>query len=123
MLKGNLLKAAFQAADAPRVVAFFKGYKAEQQATGQVPAPAGQQQPPAPIVPAVALETLVAPGRAKPASGDSALSAADKPIYTRADIQRFYGLVRQGYYAGREQDKARDEASIFLAQREGRVRG
>jgi hypothetical protein len=122
MVRGKLLQSAFQAAAAPRVIAFFKGYQAEQKATGQIPDPQAAAATPAPASPAVSLDTLVAPGRAKPAPGDSAAVAADKPIYTIADIKRFYQLVRTGYYNGREQDKARDEASIFLAQKEGRVR-
>lgn len=122
-IRGKLLNAAFNAADAPTVVAFFKGFLAEEQATGQIPAP--QPQPPVPPVPrqaAVALDTLTAPGRPKPAGGDAPVAAADKPVFTRGQIKGFYNLVRQGHYNGREQDKANDEALIFAAQREGRVR-
>jgi hypothetical protein len=43
-VKGELLKRAFQAGDTARVVAFFKGFLAEGQATGQLP-PDPQQQP------------------------------------------------------------------------------
>lgn len=127
VLRGKLLKDAFTAAHAPRVVAFFKGYQAEQQATGQLPVPVQDQQQaqPAPRQAAVALDSLVAPGRAKPAPGEtfSPNGSADKPIFTRADISNFYRLVRSGHYNGREADKSRDEAMIFSAQREGRVKG
>ena len=125
-VRGKLLNAAFQAADAPRVVAFFKGFLAEEVATGQLPDPNAQQQQAQPGAPvreaAVPLETLTSPGRAKPAPGNSAAGAADKPIYTREQIKWFYSQEGRRYYAGREQERKSDEQSIFVAQREGRVR-
>lgn len=123
-VRGKLLQAAFQAADAPRVIAFFKGFLAEKQATGQLPNPSAPPQPPqAPApAPALSLEMLVAPGRAHPAGGDTALPV-EKPIYSRQQIAAFYTAVRQGVYAGRDQEKQQLEQAIFLAQREGRVRG
>jgi hypothetical protein len=121
-IRQSMLNAAYEAADAPKVVAFFRDFLREGIATGQM-APAAQvEQPLAPRVPAVPLESLAAPGRARPASGESPASPADKPIYTRAQIATFYNQVRAGYYAGRETDKARLEQSIFTAQAEGRVR-
>jgi hypothetical protein len=121
-IRQSMLNAAYEAADAPKVVAFFKDFLREGIATGQM-APAPQiEQPLAPRTPAVSLEVLAAPGRARPASGESPASPADKPIYTRAQIKTFYDQVRAGYYAGRETDKARLEQSIFSAQAEGRVR-
>lgn len=124
-VRGKLLNAAFQAANAPRVVAFFKGFLSEEQATGQLPVPGATQQPQvaAPRLAAVSLESLAAPGRPKPAGGDSPAGAADKPVFTRAQIQAFYRTVQQGAYIGRDADKLRDEQAIFAAQREGRVRG
>jgi hypothetical protein len=123
VVRGKLLMDAFQAANAPRVVAFFRGFLAEEVATGQQPDPSGQQQQePAPArQPAIPLETLAAPGRAKPATGNTP-APADKPIYTRAQVAGFYDDVRKGVYAGRDEDKKRDEALIFAAQREGRIR-
>lgn len=122
-VRSSLLNAAFQAADAPRVIAFFQGFLNEEQATGQLP-PEPQPQPALtpPRTAAVSLDMLTAPGRAKPASGDSAVPV-DKPIFTRAQIQKFYVDVRKGAYAGRDAQKQTDEAAIFAAQREGRVRG
>ena len=123
-LRGKLLNAAFQAADAPRVIAFFKGFLNEEQATGQLPvldAPAAAI--PAPREAAVSLDSLAAPGRPKPAGGDRPAGAADKPVFTRVQIASFYTAVRQGAYNGRQADKDKDEAAIFAAQREGRVRG
>lgn len=122
-VRNKLLNAAVQAADAPRVIAFFNGFLREEQATGQSPQPTpAPAAAPAPRDPALDLAGLAAPGRAKPASGDSHVPA-QKPIYNRTQIAEFYRDVRQGRYAGREADKAKEEAAIFLAQREGRVRG
>jgi hypothetical protein len=70
----------------------------------------------------VDLSTLAAPGRAKPASGNGIAVAADKPVFTRAQISGFYSNAGRNAYAGREADRKRDEAEIFAAQREGRVR-
>ena len=123
-LRRVMLNNAFQAAQAPRVVAFFKGFLSEEAATGHVDAPnAGQPRvpTPAPRQAAIELTTLAAPGRPSPAGGQPP-SAADKPIYTRAQIADFYRQVREHRYAGREQEKSRIEADIFAAQREGRVR-
>lgn len=121
-VRGQMLNAAFTAADAPRVVAFFKGFLTEEQATGQLPDPS--LQPPVPLAPrqaAVSLESLTAPGRAHPAGGDQPLPV-DKPIFTRAQITAFYRQVREGYFNGREADKQATEKAIFAAQNEGRIR-
>ena len=124
-VRGQMLKAAVDGAEAPKVIALFKDFLAEAQATGQqVPAPQIEQQPQpaAPRTPAVALDTLTAPGRAKPASGDSQMPA-DKPIYSRAQISKFYDDKRRGLYAGRQADADAFEADLTAAQREGRIRG
>lgn len=123
-LRQKLLDDAFRAADAPRVAQFFNGFLTEERATGQIADPAPHSEPPvppAPREPAVPLATLAAPGRARPASGEQPQSA-DKPIFTRAQIAAFYADVRRGVYQGRETEKQANEASIFAAQREGRVR-
>jgi hypothetical protein len=119
-VRGKLLNRAFQGAQAPRVIQFFKGFIADEVATGNTSVP--QAEPATPRVAAVPLATLAAPGRAKPATGNTSVPA-DKPIFTRAQISGFYDLVRKGAYAGRDADKANDEALIFAAQRDGRVRG
>jgi hypothetical protein len=48
---------------------------------------------------------------------------ADKPIYSRADIAKFYDDKRRGLYAGRNADADNFEADLTAAQREGRIRG
>jgi hypothetical protein len=126
-VRGQLLNNAVKAADAPRVVAFFKAFLADEAATGSTEfAPTVSPQPPAPApaprTPAVALEALAAPGRAKPAAADTG-KPADKPVFTRAQIARFYDDCRKQVFAGREQERAALEAAIFSAQNEGRVRG
>jgi hypothetical protein len=121
-VRHKMLREAFQAANAPRVLAFFKGFLAEEAATGNVSVPQQQPQPQAaPRQAAVDIGTLTAPGRARPATGDTQVPV-DKPIYTRSQIAGFYTQVRQGAFAGRDAEKARIEADIFAAQREGRVR-
>lgn len=123
-LRGNMLKAAVDGADAPKAIALFKDFIAEANATGlQAPAPQLEQQEPqpAPRAAAVNLETLAAPGRARPAPGDTQVPS-EKPIYTRAQISKFYDDSRKGLYAGREADYRAMEADMQVAQREGRIR-
>jgi len=122
-VRQRLLDAAVKAADAPRVVAFFQGFlreAAQGQPSQPQPAPLPAEPPPAQRQPPLSLETLAAPGRARPAPGEP--PAADKPIYTRAQISKFYADVRRGAYVGRETEKNAIERDIFAAQTEGRVR-
>ncbi len=117
-MRHQMLSQAFEAADAPRVIAFFKGFLTDEATTApQEPTP---QPAPQARQPAMQLDSLAAPGRARTAP---TTLAADKPAFTVADIRKFYEDVRKGYYAGRESDKTSIEHQIFAAQREGRVRG
>lgn len=123
-IRGKVLNDAVAGADAPKVIALFREFLAEAHATGmQAPAPQLEQQdpPPAPRTAAVDLESLAAPGRARPASGDTQVPS-EKPIYTRAQISKFYDDVRKGLYAGRDADYRAMEADLQAAQREGRIR-
>lgn len=123
-VRGEMLKAAVDGADAPKVIALFKDFLSEAAATGQMaPAPQTEQQGqvPAPRTPAVALETLAAPGKARPASGDTQVPS-DKPIYSRAQISKFYDDSRKGVYAGRQAEYDAIQSDLTLAQREGRIR-
>lgn len=117
----DLLNKAFTRHDADRVIKFFKGYT---EATGT---PTAQQQVPG--APPLAtngdgsgqrttLLDLAAPGRAR--SAPDPLSP-EKPMYTSADITKFYADARKGKYNGREADFKAIEADIFVAQREGRI--
>jgi len=111
------LKAAYAANDAPRVLAFFNGFLAEE-AASTPPAPA--PDPAAPVAPKVPLETFAAPGRAKSAA--TPLVPPEKPTISRADVTKFYEDLRRGVYRGRDEEKARIEAMIFEANRDGRIR-
>jgi hypothetical protein len=127
-VRREMLNAAYQAANAPTVVQLFKDFLTEVRATGGTPpASQRQQQPPssqteAPRQPAMQLETLAAPGRARPAPGDSSVPA-EKPIYTRALISKNYSDRRRGLWNGRDNDWNMLEADMIAAGNEGRVRG
>jgi hypothetical protein len=117
-----MLNDAVNGAHAPKVLAFFKDFLAEAAATGQTaPAQQDEQQTIAPRTPAMNLETLAAPGRARPASGDNQ-SPSEKPIYTRAAISKFYDEKRRGLWANRKAEADALEVDLGLAQREGRIR-
>lgn len=123
-LRGNMLKAAVDGAEAPKIIALFQDFLREAAATGQdVPAAQHQQQEPqpAPRTAALDLETLAAPGRARPASGDSQVPS-EKPIYSRADIAKFFDEKRRGLWAHRQQAAQDYENDLSAAQREGRIR-
>lgn len=122
VVRETLLNDAFQAADAPRVLSFFRGFLLEEQATGNQPViPQGLQPVVIPPQPVVDPLLLAAPGRHKPAGAEPPLSA-DKPVYTRSQISKFYDDVRRGVYIGHDQLRMNTEASIFAAQSEGRIR-
>lgn len=123
-VRGKMLKAAWDAGDASRTVALFQDFEKEVKATGGQP-PSGQQAQPVIPVPrnaALDLESLAAPGRARPASGDNQVPA-DKPIYTRAQISQFYSDSRKGLYNGRQAEYNAIQNDLSAAQREGRIRG
>lgn len=121
-VRAELIDDAVKAADAPRVAAFFNGFLSEEQATGQLPESQEQPEPPPPRIAAVPLGSLATPGKAKPASGNGYANAADKPVFTHAQIRQFYSNAGRAAYVGRGEDRQRDEQEIFAAQREGRVR-
>ena len=113
-IRHQLLKAAYTANDAPRVLAFFNGFLAEEAAsTPTTPVPDTSTKIP--------LEELAAPGRARTAAA-AAIAPAEKPTFTRAQITSFYRDVANGKYAGRDDDKNRLEQQINDAAREGRIR-
>ena len=118
----NLLKQAYEANDGPRVLAFFKGFLADEatvnplNGTGPATPNAtnGAGNPP----PKVPLETFAAPGRARPAAPSP---ADEKPVISRGQITAFYAQVSAGNYDGNPAEKLRLENMIFEAQREGRI--
>lgn len=116
-IRHNLLKAAWERNITPSVLAFFKGFLAEEAALD--PAERGPDLTPvAPLAPEkVPLATFAAPGRAKSA----AEIPAEKPVITPAQIAKFYADSAAGKYRGNETEQKRLEAQIFDAQREGRI--
>ena len=117
-IRHDMLKAAYAAGNASRVLAFFNGFLAEEAAVA--PVKGDSDDVPTERVAKVPLAKLAAPGRAKSAAGESA--PAEKPTITRAQIAQFYADVSAGKYRGKDADKSKLEAMIFEAQREGRIR-
>lgn len=131
-IRKQLMQDAWNSGDAPRVAAFFQAYLAEEAATTpqrvteqrQVPpsrmvvsdTPISPVSPPTPGTP-FDLSILAAPGRAHSAGG----TPAEKPVYTSADITRFYTDVKLGRWRGREREQAAIDQDIMMAQREGRI--
>lgn len=124
-IRQQLLNDAIQAADATRVSSFFRGFLAEEAATGHMeppPQPRPTPQVP-PREPAIPLASLAAPGRPRPASGgDGPPSLADRPTYTRADITNAHRAYMKGAYKGREAEYEALQAEFIRAQNEGRLR-
>jgi hypothetical protein len=119
VIRHELLNAAYERKDAPRVLAFFNGFLAEEAAVDPARL-APQPAPAAPVAPGkVPLETFAAPGRAK---STAATAPAEKPIIHRAQISQFYLDVSAGKYRGKEAEKDRLEAMIFAAERDGRIK-
>lgn len=112
----EMLKAAYAQSNASRVLAFFNGFLAEEAVVD--PASSGPDSG-ASYAPKVPLASLAAPGRAKTAA---ATAPTEKPIFTRAQIAAFYSDVAANRYRGRDAEKSKVEASIFEAQRDGRIR-
>lgn len=121
VIRKQLLNRAYSAADAPRVARFFTSFVSEEAVQGSDPQLTAQPQLETPARASVSLEAIAAPGRAR--SAPSIQDTAGKPVFTRAQITKFYDDVRRGIWAGREVEKARYEQTIFAAQGEGRIRG
>lgn len=115
----NLLGQAFENGDAERVVAFFRGYKAERQAVAPTPTPATPAPEPA-QQPQVSLEQLAGP-TGGPTQGSVNTQPEQAPNWTRGQIANFYNDVNAGVFAKDPDRKAQIEASIAAALREGRI--
>lgn len=96
------LDAAHQQMDVQRVASVFKAFKAAH-----------------PAKPQSSLANQVAPNGAA-ASTPAATGA--RPILTSKFVEKFYGDVAKGRYAGREAEAAQIEAEINQAAAEGRIR-
>ena len=105
----KLLNDAVNELDAHRAARFFAAYLRPSETT----------IPPTPAYTSGAsaqLEALVAPGK-----GRGGAPQPEKPPITRAFIAQFFRDVADGKYRSRPDEKAKIEADIFAAQREGRV--
>jgi outer membrane murein-binding lipoprotein Lpp len=118
VIRHELLNAAYERKDAPRVLAFFNGFLAEEAAVDPANL-APKLTPAAPAPGKVPLETFAAPGRAK---STAAQAPAEKPIIHRNQISQFYLDVAAGKYRGRDEEKNRLEGMIFDAEKDGRIR-
>lgn len=112
--RGALLTQAFEANDAARVLAFFKGYLNENAVV------TNEATPEVPAEPKVDLMSMAAPGTQRSQNVTSAQD--EKRVYSHAGIAQFYRDVQKGVYAGREAEKKAIEADICAAGPEGRIR-
>jgi hypothetical protein len=121
-IRQTLLNEAIAAANAPRVISFFRGFLNEEAATGHrepavTPSPAAP--PREPVIP---LASLAAPGRVRPAGGGDSSLPPEKPFYTRAQISQNYRDKQRGLWAGRDAEWNQLERDMIQAPLEGRVR-
>lgn len=117
----NLMLNAFNRKNAHQVRAFFDKYAEENAAVVPNPAdptPSGQGGTEAGST--LDLGNYVAPGT--PRSGGDVSAPKDKRVWSNADVGRFYSDVQKGRYKTRPEDKARIEADIIAATREGRIK-
>jgi FtsZ-binding cell division protein ZapB len=131
VIRQQLMQEAWNNGDAIRVAAFFRAFLNEQAAVDPVGSvPRGDVAPPinpspipspmggtVPIRTSLSLDALAAPGRGQ----SGAQSPTGKPVYTAADITRFYTDCAAGKWRTREAERAAIDADIIAAQTEGRV--
>jgi hypothetical protein len=119
-----LLRRAYERNDGPRVLTFFKKYKAEAASGGEAASASSTPRANGNTAPAAAAgngrvdpNALVAPGR-----GRAAPHSAQPPQiqWTPATIAQFYNDVRRGAFKNPD-EIANLERDIFAAQTEGRI--
>lgn len=120
-IRQDILNEAYEQNNFPRVAAFFKGFLAELAATANPPKGVEPENKGI-SVPKIALNAIVAPGRAKSAAATPPSAPPEKPIYTPAAVTKFFNDKIAGKFKGREADAAALEADIILAGNEGRIR-
>ena len=118
--RGELLRRAYERKDAPRVVAFFKGYLNENAVVEPTSEGKAPTRPETVVGDKLDLETLAAPG--KPKSGGTTGAPKEKRIWTSPEIRKFYDDVQRGVYRDNEKERRRIEQDIFRAQSEDRIR-
>ena len=95
-----LLNDAIAASDAARVISFFHMFQRENRGSEGGSESHGNRR-----------------------TASSHATSSGLPTYTRAQIKQLYEAHRQGAYAGREAEWARQEVDIIRASREGRILG
>ena len=116
--RSKLMLSAFDAKDALRVKTFFEGFLKENAAVTTTPTapPAGDAGNSATLE----RENYIAPGTPTTGSGQAG-APKEKRVWKQTEIASFYSGVQKGHYKTRPEDKARIEADIVSATREGRV--
>lgn len=117
-----LMIEAFDRKNAHQVKAFFDGFNKENAAiipNSTDPTPSGQGGTESGST--LNLGNYVAPGAGR--SGGAADAPTNRRIWKSTEISSFYSDVQKGRYRNRPEDKARIEADIIAATREGRVQG
>lgn len=117
VIRHEMLKQAYAQGNANRVLAFFNGFLAEEAAVDPMGVQPGVRTE---TVQKVSLSTLAAPGKAK-ATATTPVAPVEKRQISRAEITKFYADSAAGLYRTREPERAKIEAEIFSAQREGRI--
>jgi hypothetical protein len=117
--RSDLLAQAYERFDAPRVEAFFKGYRNEH---AVVTPPAAAAAPAPQAASQRTLEDFVAPGQPKAGGSTGAQNGAGKRIWTQAEIKRFYDDCTSGKFKANPDRRKQVEQDIIDAAREGRVR-
>ncbi len=117
-IRSKLMLDAFDARNAPRVKVFFDSFLRENATVTPDPTalPAGEAGSNATL----ALSDYIAPGT--PKTSGQAGAPKEKRIWTNKEVGKFYSDVQKGHYKNRPEDKARVEAEIMSATREGRVK-
>ena len=112
----SLLNGALEANDGPRIVEFFKRFKAEHVAVAPSPSPQPTEETAEPT-PAVRMEDYAAPETGSGVGG----AQQEKRYWRRAEITKFYNDCASGKYRKREKERRRLERDIIAAQTEGRI--
>jgi hypothetical protein len=113
-IRQDLLEDAQKKGDAQRVVNFFNSWIAE---TGYVTANS-ETNSTARADANAELNNQIAPGAGH---GAELRQEGEKPSFTGEEIRAFYNDVAMGKFKGREAERDKIEADIFLAQNENRV--
>lgn len=117
--RGLMLTRAYEANDTERVIRFFTGFLSEHAAVNPNPAPAPGSQQGSP--PRVDLNGYIAPGTSTTVPKIDG-AQGEKRIWRQGEIAAFYAAVNRGDFKKNPDQRARTEADIIAAGREGRVR-